>query len=104
MSGQWSSSSVGSSSRRPCIGDAGRIQLKGVVVHLVADHLSHLSAMRVSVGGHEGAFLLPHGRGDEARRGGGGLDLRDLPAKGPRSRDTYIPDLHIDRIKSLDFR
>lgn len=50
------------------------------------------------------AFLLPHGRGDQVRNGGSGPDLRELPAKGLRTRDIYIPDLHIDtiRVKSRD--
>jgi error-prone DNA polymerase len=35
-----------------------------------------------------------------------GLDPRTLPPKGPKARDIYIPDLHIDTIKAKprDFR
>jgi error-prone DNA polymerase len=43
---------------------------------------------------------LPHGRGDQIRDGGSfGPDRRDLPLMGARTRDIYIPDLHIDSIK-----
>jgi error-prone DNA polymerase len=57
-----------------------------------------------SVGDREEAFPLPHGRGDEAK-GGGGPDQRE--ALGRKPRDIYIPDLHIDsglKIKTRDFR
>ena len=41
---------------------------------------------------------MPHGRGDQVRTGGG-PDPRDPSSKGLRTRDIYIPDLHIDTIK-----
>jgi error-prone DNA polymerase len=41
---------------------------------------------------------MPYGRGDQVRTGGG-PDPRDLPPKGLRTRDIYVPDLHIDTIK-----
>jgi len=31
---------------------------------------------------------------------GGGPDPRELPPKGLRTRDIYVPDLHIDIIKA----
>ncbi|ARM88182.1 error-prone DNA polymerase 1 [Rhizobium sp. CIAT894] len=77
----------------------GRIQREGDVVHLVAQRITDLSADLASVGSRDGAFPLPHGRGDEARTGGSGPDPRELPPKGLRTRDIYIPDLHIDTIK-----
>jgi len=83
----------------------GRIQREGDVVHLVAQRITDLSADLASVGSRDAAFPLPHGRGDEARNGGSGPDPRELPPKGLRTRDIYIPDLHIDtiRVKSRDF-
>ncbi len=84
----------------------GRIQREGEVVHLVAQRLTDLSAELASVGGREANFPIPHGRGDQVRNGGSGPDPRELPPKGLRTRDIYIPDLHIDTIKvrTRDFR
>lgn len=77
----------------------GLIQREGDVVHLVAQRITDLSADLASVGSREAAFPLPHGRGDQVRNGGSGPDPRELPPKGLRTRDIYIPDLHIDTIK-----
>jgi error-prone DNA polymerase len=40
------------------------------------------------------------------RHGGSGPDPRETPQRGLRTRDIYIPDLHIDSIKmkTRDFR
>ncbi|RWX04967.1 DNA polymerase III subunit alpha [Rhizobium leguminosarum] len=83
----------------------GRIQREGDVVHLVAERITDLSADLASVGSRDAAFPLPHGRGDQVRNGGSGPDPRELPPKGLRTRDIYIPDLHIDtiKVKSRDF-
>lgn len=77
----------------------GRIQREGDVVHLIAQRITDLSAELASVGTREAAFPLPHGRGDQVRNGGSGPDPRELPPKGLRTRDIYIPDLHIGTIK-----
>jgi error-prone DNA polymerase len=84
----------------------GRIQREGEVVHLVANHLTDLSADLAGVGDRDNSFPLPHGRGDEFHRGSPGIDPRSLPAKGPKPRDIYVPDLHIDsiKVKTRDFR
>lgn len=84
----------------------GRIQREGEVVHLVARKISDLSAELASVGDREDSFPVPHARGDQVRNGGSGPDPRELPPKGLRSRDIYIPDLHIDniKVKTRDFR
>ena len=84
----------------------GRIQREGEVVHLVAHQLTDLSGDLASVGSRDAAFPLPHGRGDEFHHGSSSLDRRTLPPKGPKARDIYIPDLHIDTIKvrPRDFR
>jgi error-prone DNA polymerase len=84
----------------------GRIQREGEVVHLVAHSLTDLSAELASVGDRDKAFPLPHGRGDNFHHGSPTPDPRDLPPKGFRPRDIYIPDLHINtiKVKTRDFR
>jgi len=84
----------------------GCIQREGEVVHLVPRRIADLSAELASVGKREGSFPLPHARGDEVRNGGSGPDPRNCRPRGLRSRDIYIPDLHIDNIKfkARDFR
>jgi error-prone DNA polymerase len=44
--------------------------------------------------------------GDEVRHGGSGLDPRETPRRGLRTRNIYVPDLHIDsiKVKMRDFR
>ena len=83
----------------------GRIQREGEVVHLVARQLTDMSADIAGVSERDEQFPLPHGRGDEFHRGGS-PDTRGLPPKGLRTRDIYIPDLHIDslRLKPRNFR
>ena len=76
----------------------GRIQREGEVVHLVAQRLVDLSAELATVGNRDTVFPLPHGRGDHVTNAGG-PDPRDLPPTGLRTRDIYIPDLHVDTIK-----
>src|ERR1700733_9442301 len=78
----------------------GRIQREGEVVHLVAHRLVDLSAELARVGSRDAAFPLSHGRGGQVNPPGGGPDPREFPPKGPRTRDIYVPDLHIDIIKS----
>jgi error-prone DNA polymerase len=84
----------------------GRIQREGEVVHLVAHYLTDLSEALASIGGRDTAFPLPHGRGDELHHGSPGLDPRSPPPNAVEARDIYIPDLHIDSIKTKtrDFR
>ncbi|WP_158802288.1 MULTISPECIES: error-prone DNA polymerase [unclassified Acidisoma] len=47
----------------------GRIQREGLVVHIVAATVGDLSPMLASLGRGEEDFPLPHGRGDEVKRG-----------------------------------
>ncbi len=84
----------------------GRTQREGEVVHLVAQRLTDLSAELASVGERHAAFPLPHGRGDEFHHGSPTPDPRSPRPTGVRTRDIYIPDLHIDTItvKTRDFR
>jgi error-prone DNA polymerase len=78
----------------------GRIQREGEVVHLVAHRLTDLSSALASVGDRDVTFPLPHGRGDEFHHGSPGLDRRSLPPNGLEARAIYIPDPHIDSIKT----
>ncbi|BCH27818.1 error-prone DNA polymerase [Mesorhizobium sp. L-8-3] len=84
----------------------GRIQREGEVVHLVAQHLTDLSAELASVGQRDAVFPIPHGRGDQVRHGGSGPDPREAPSRAQRPRDIYTPDLHTDaiKVKTRDFR
>ena len=84
----------------------GRIQREGEVVRLVAHRLVDLSARLPIVGSRDGSFPLSRGRGDQVTHAGGGRDRHELPPKGLRTRDIYVPDLHIDTIKtrSRNFR
>jgi error-prone DNA polymerase len=88
------------------LGVDGEIQREGEVVHVVARRLHDLTPLLAGVGEREGTFPLPHGRGDEARSGGSRPDPRDGPPRGVRARDIYVPDLHIDTLKTKtrDFR
>jgi error-prone DNA polymerase len=86
------------------MGVRGKVQRAGDVIHVVAERLTDLSDLLRSVGDREEAFPLPHGRGDEAK-GGGGPDQRE--ALGRKPRDIYIPDLRFDggiKVKTRDFR
>jgi len=81
----------------------GRIQREGEVVHLIAHRLTDLSNQLARIGDRDTPFPLPHGRGDEAKSGGG-PDPRE--GMGRKPRDIYVPDRHIDtlRVKTRDFR
>ncbi|GGA51813.1 error-prone DNA polymerase 2 [Nitratireductor aestuarii] len=76
----------------------GRIQREGEVVHLVVQKVTDLSADLASVGTRDAAFPLPHGRGDQARHGGG-PDPRELPPNGLRARNFADPYGHIRELK-----
>jgi error-prone DNA polymerase len=69
----------------------------------VSHQLTDLSAELAAVGERGAGFPLPHGRGDEFHHGSPGTDPRSLP---PKTRDIYVPDLHIDsiKVKTRDFR
>jgi error-prone DNA polymerase len=82
----------------------GRVQREGEVIHLVADRLTDLTSRLHAIAGMEG-FRLPHGRGDEAKHGGG-PDAR-AAALGRKPRDIYIPDLRLGsgiKVQTRDFR
>ncbi|NDW06298.1 error-prone DNA polymerase [Jiella pacifica] len=84
----------------------GRVQREGEVVHLVVHKLTDLSAALAGIGEREAPFPLPHGRGDEFHHGPPSPDPRDQPPRAMRTRDIYIPDLHIDtiKVKARNFR
>ena len=58
-----------------------------------------------SVGGGGPVNLVLLGA-DQVRHGASGPDPRETPPRGLRTRDVYIPDLHIDsiKVKTRDFR
>ncbi|WP_245688959.1 OB-fold nucleic acid binding domain-containing protein [Paracoccus chinensis] len=90
----------------PMIAVKARVQREGEVVHLVIYRITDLSRELASVGMREGSFPLPHGRGDEFHHGLSGPDPRGRQPAGPRPRDMYVRDLHLDtiRVKPRDFR
>jgi error-prone DNA polymerase len=49
----------------------GRVQRDGEVIHLIAEHLIGLSDLLWRIGECSEPFPVPHGRGDEAKQGGG---------------------------------
>ena len=60
------------------MGVNGKIQREGGVVHLVAQRLFDLSDDLATLSERDGAFPLPHGRGDEFAGGSAGSpDSRD---------------------------
>ncbi len=81
------------------IGVRGRTQREGEVMHLMAQHLTYLSADLVSVGERDAVFLLPHGRGDQVRYGGAGPDPREGAPPGFQTRNIEDTYGHIDRIR-----
>ena len=83
----------------------GRLQREGEVVHLVAHRITDLSRELASIGDSRATFPLLHGRGNEVRSSSALVDPR-TQSKGLRTRDTYIPDAHLDaiRVKTRDFR
>ena len=66
----------------------------------LAHRLTDMSAELASVG-RQGAFPLPHGRGDEFHNASPTPDARH-----PKPRDMFIRDLHLDtiRVRTRDFR
>ena len=70
------------------LGVVGRIQREGDVVHIVAYKLIDLSAELASIGGRDGPFPLPHGRGDEFHRGPSPPDPR-VPALVQKTRNFH---------------
>ena len=89
------------------LGIEGHIQREGEVVHLIVRRLVDLSDRLASIGDRDGAFPLPHGRGDEGHHGGSGTDSRcPSPPPPPRPRDIYLQDLSLEaiRLRSRNFR
>ncbi|MFC3631633.1 error-prone DNA polymerase [Paracoccus angustae] len=88
------------------IGVQGRIQREGEVVHFVVRRLIDLSHELASVGRGDTAFPLPHGRGDGFHPGSPAPGPHRPTNDGPRPRDMYVRDLHLDtiKVKGRDFR
>jgi len=90
----------------PMIAVKARVQREGEVVHLVVHRITDLSGELASVGQRGESFPLPHSRSDEVHHGSPGPDTRGRQAAGPRPRDMYVRDPHLDtiRMKARDFR
>ena len=89
----------------------GRVQREGDVVHLVAQQLADLSELLASIGTRDLAFPPRHECGGEFHHGGPGLDPRDRPPNGLKTRDIHVQDLRVDalkadtiKVKARDFR
>jgi error-prone DNA polymerase len=65
----------------------GRMQREGIVIHVVAEHLTDLSDLLRRLGQSEEDFAFQPGRGDEARGGGGGPDSRERAGLRVATRD-----------------
>lgn len=78
-----------------------RVQKEGRVLHVIVERLEDLSGLLREVG--DRAFVVPTGRGDEAKHGGG-PDARDLGV--PKVRDIYCPERLATgiRVATRDFR
>jgi error-prone DNA polymerase len=83
----------------------GKVQKATGVIHIIADHLIDHSDMLRSIGGMDQEFVIPTGRGNEAKYGGSGLDPRETKVLN-KAREIYVPDLHIDTltVKARNFR
>ena len=80
----------------------GKVQKESGVTHVIADRLIDLSGLLREVGERDEPFLLPTGRGDEARHGGS----PDQREKTWKPRDIYSPERLSNGIKvqTRDFR
>ncbi len=81
------------------MGVRGKLQREGEVMHIIAYELFDLTDLLRSVGDRED-FVLPHGRGDEAKHGGG----PDSRERMPKVRDIFIPDRSSIKVPTRDFR
>jgi error-prone DNA polymerase len=81
------------------MGVRGKLQREGEVMHIIAYELIDLTDLLRSVGDRED-FVLPHGRGDEAKHGGG----PDSRERVPKVRDIFIPDRNTIKVPTRDFR
>ncbi len=71
------------------LGVRGVVQREGEVIHLVARRLADLSPLLATVGARD--WRVPHGRGDEARSGGGPDARDDAPRLAFRSSGIGHP-------------
>ena len=84
----------------------GCIQREGEVVHFVVHRIEDLSQELAGVGASGTAFPLTQERGEEAWNGQAAGDARRGAPEGPRAREIYIRDLHLDavKVKGRNFR
>jgi error-prone DNA polymerase len=88
------------------LGCSGKVQSASGVIHLIVEHVTDLSAELKRVSGLDTAFPMVSGRGDEAKTGGSGGDSREPKQPLTKTRDMFVPDLHIDtlKVKARNFR
>ncbi len=84
----------------------GKIQREGGVVHLLAQRMFDLTSDLASLDERD-TFRVPTGRGDEfAHESPGSPYSRERRPTGVKTREIYVPDLHIDtlKVKSRNFQ
>jgi hypothetical protein len=83
----------------------GRVQREGEVVHLVANHLTDLSAELATVGECDAGFPLPRGRGDDSITAVRG-SIRAACRRRARSRGTSTcrTCTSTAKVKTRDFK
>ncbi|MBS0639114.1 MAG: DNA-binding protein [Proteobacteria bacterium] len=76
----------------------GKLQREGEVIHVIAEHLTDLSALLRSVGARDEAFPVQHARADETKHGtipdSRSLmtsDMRDINMRGRRPPEIKVP-------------
>lgn len=84
------------------IGIKGRVQREGEVIHIVAHHLTDLSAELASIGARELLFPLSQDLGDGLQHGSSESDPHDLPMPANLGDDHGRPDEI--KVKTRDFR
>ena len=90
----------------PMIAVTARVQREGEVVHLVVHRIADLSRELAGVGQREGSGVGADSDSASGRAGSARLASNVSPHAGPRPRDMYVRDLHLDtiRVKPRDFR
>jgi error-prone DNA polymerase len=90
------------------LGRRGRLQKEGDVIHVIAEHLTDLSDLLISVGGRDDAFPIGYGRGGlpTSSEGSGARDrLRSVSAEERASPEILIrPRDFRQRVGWFDYR
>ncbi len=81
----------------------GRVQREGEVIHVVTERLEDLTGLLRSVGDRDGAFPLPHGRGDEVAHPSA-PDQRQIQHQTPHQTPHQTWHDPAIRVPTRDFR